>query len=1349
MSRPQLNLEIKELAKSVPVPSYTYQISKKADLERIRNRAQRIYNDLIATGRKQSLKGFSKSQIANLVKDKQDALGIRARKAVQSTSDSFNQLAKIQAARNRRANKPEKMFEPDYDIVSAMEKLTLTPVSISFEKVSESSARIADSIESKYRLQISPDNSQIDLPTTLKIINNLVLLHTNERQLQQNDRIAISVQNPKTGYWASTGLRTVAFASTDEFVQLFFEKISSIIEYDGSLSLEDLVFTVRSNRTVNGGTRQNRVVNPEEDLHSKKSVFKIKNTDNLCLARCITIAINKDHPKIKQIKMGRPIQTELAEQLQTNVGITNDLCTLEDVLRFQDYLQRNIIVINNSNSVVFANIKYVREQDIYVYYHNNHFDLITKIHAFIGMYHWCQDCLKGYNNKHVNCSTKASKSIEWVHCNDCNRNLNKLDFEKHACDRLKKCIDCNRLYDVKKLERSALSHICDHDFCKNCGQYSNIKEHQCFIQKSKLKPKIDNVIYLDFEAMQETGTHIVNLAVIYKSKYTEYDYQNCKLEERNGKKYAVFYCLDSFCKYIFSKRHQNHTIVAHNGKGYDFQFIRKWLIDNGLTPYVINSGSKITFMELNEYKIRFVDSLNFLLMALREFPKTFGLTELKKGYFPHYFNKACHQKYVGRIPAKHHYGYNYMSTETKENFDEWYSENKNTRLGNEVAYVEFDMQRDILEYCISDVELLASGYERLREIFLETCNCDPLNYITIASCCMDIYRANHMSENSIAIFKQILDDTHSKASIEYLEYIQKSEGIYIIHALNGKEHKVGKYRVDGYCEATKTVYEFNGCMFHGCQKCFNPFSTNAFGEKYIDLFNDTNRRKAYIQSKGYKVVEMWECEWKRLRRTPAVMDFVKTNEFEARLHRAEKLNMRDAFFGGRTNALKLHYKVKGNEKIYYVDFTSLYPYINFVAKYPYGNFTRIQNPNKSDLQNSFGFAKVKILAPHGLYIPVLPCKSDKLIFGLCRTCIKNQESMNKETRKRKRSGPSIQSHQECEHSDEERALIGTWCTPEIEKAISLGYQIQEVYDIFHFEQTSTELFKSYVSLFLKIKQEASDIPKWVKTDEEKQKYVDDYFNNQGVKLDIANVNGENKGLRCMAKLCLNSLWGKFGQRSNFKQLKYISSDLEFYALINNDKVNEVDWKILNDDVLECTFDLRDDCIKESTNTNIAIASFTTCWARLKLYSVLEQLQGQVLYFDTDSIIYVFDETNPDHVKLQTGDYLGDLTDELKGDYIVEFVSTGPKSYAYVTSKGKTVCKVKGFSLNDTNKKLINFETMKDIVYGKRKDIVLVNENKITRSNMDIVNKYEEKVFKFVYDKRIIQEDKISTLPIGY
>ena len=39
-------------------------------------------------------------------------------------------------------------------------------------------------------------------------------------------------------------------------------------------------------------------------------------------------------------------------------------------------------------------------------------------------------------------------------------------------------------------------------------------------------------------------------------------------------------------------------------------------------------------------------------MPLKSFPKTFGLGELKKGYFPHYFNKECHKNYVGCIPAK-------------------------------------------------------------------------------------------------------------------------------------------------------------------------------------------------------------------------------------------------------------------------------------------------------------------------------------------------------------------------------------------------------------------------------------------------------------------------------------------------------------------------------------------------------------------------------------------------------------------------------------------------------------------------------------------------------------------------
>ena len=45
----------------------------------------------------------------------------------------------------------------------------------------------------------------------------------------------------------------------------------------------------------------------------------------------------------------------------------------------------------------------------------------------------------------------------------------------------------------------------------------------------------------------------------------------------------------------------------------------------------------------------------------------------------------------------------------------------------------------------------------------------------------------------------------------------------------------------------------------------------------------------------------------------------------------------------------------------------------------------------------------------------------------------------------------------------------------------------------------------------------------------------------------------------------------------------------------------------------------------------------------------------MLYFDTDSVIYV--SPTGQHL-LPLGDFLGDLTDELNGGYITEFVSGG-------------------------------------------------------------------------------------------
>ena len=73
-------------------------------------------------------------------------------------------------------------------------------------------------------------------------------------------------------------------------------------------------------------------------------------------------------------------------------------------------------------------------------------------------------------------------------------------------------------------------------------------------------------------------------------------------------------------------------------------------------------------MEIPKLSIRFIDSLNFLQMPLKSFPKTFGMEELKKGYFPHYLNKECNKNYVGPMPSKKHYGYNQMKPDERTKF---------------------------------------------------------------------------------------------------------------------------------------------------------------------------------------------------------------------------------------------------------------------------------------------------------------------------------------------------------------------------------------------------------------------------------------------------------------------------------------------------------------------------------------------------------------------------------------------------------------------------------------------------------------------------------------------------------
>ena len=86
------------------------------------------------------------------------------------------------------------------------------------------------------------------------------------------------------------------------------------------------------------------------------------------------------------------------------------------------------------------------------------------------------------------------------------------------------------------------------------------------------------------------------------------------------------------------------------------------------------------------------------------------------------------------------------------------------------------------------------------------------------------------------------------------------------------------------------------------------------------------------------------------------------------------------------------------------------------------------------------------------------------------------------------------------------------------------------------------------------------------------------------------------------------------------QTKYITEVSEFYSIILDDKLDNINFQFINDDMVQMNYNLKDQFVENAVNTNVYIACFTTSHARLMLYDKLDYLNEKVLYFDTDSII---------------------------------------------------------------------------------------------------------------------------------
>ena len=275
----------------------------------------------------------------------------------------------------------------------------------------------------------------------------------------------------------------------------------------------------------------------------------------------------------------------------------------------------------------------------------------------------------------------------------------------------------------------------------------------------------------------------------------------------------------------------------------------------------------------------------------------------------------------------------------------------------------------------------------------------------------------------------------------------------------------------------------------------------------------------------------------------------------------------------------------------------------------------------------------------------------------------------------------------------------TYGWPEILEAIESGeVQVTRVYEGVLFDK-GTDTFNAYVDQFFAIKDEAEE------------RVVD------GVLIK------ENQGMRSLAKLLLNSLWGKLGQRS-YSTREWVSDTVRLDDIL--EKLENKEYKLVGmvekmGKMVYMVYDKPED-LPNLTNTAHHVAAFVSMWGRVILHRKLLRQHGmRALYCDTDSaIVYL----RPNDAMPWTGDKIGDLTNEVKklapkhykNPYIQQSVFLAPKSYgmrinADDLSHSYDKITLKGFVPSYANSKVIHYRVFKNLVFTQYRLNSLLNNKR--------------------------------------
>ncbi|MFH7836407.1 MAG: DNA polymerase [Candidatus Aenigmatarchaeota archaeon] len=263
---------------------------------------------------------------------------------------------------------------------------------------------------------------------------------------------------------------------------------------------------------------------------------------------------------------------------------------------------------------------------------------------------------------------------------------------------------------------------------------------------------------------------------------------------------------------------------------------------------------------------------------------------------------------------------------------------------------------------------------------------------------------------------------------------------------------------------------------------------------------------------------------------------------------------------------------------------------------------------------------------------------------------------------------------------------GYYYTPELQKAKEMGYEISVIKGV-RFIKTAP-IFKEFVEHYYKIKKQSAGSKRWV------------------------------------AKIFLNSLYGKFGQHREYTDYSLVK--------INSLKEGELRKFVNGDYALNSK-------TKYVVNgfMHTEVAGLITSYARLELYKMMQKAGFENVYYaDTDSIIT--------SKELPVGEELGEVKLE---HFVNEYIGLSAKLYA-IREGDKVIIKAKGY-----NVKNLSFNSFVNALHGNYSEFKSEINRLIHIKEFYIHHKssYIDKItikhnFKKIYDKRIVNTDG-TTLPI--